>query len=216
LLSSANIAVDDISSTVHAYHLLGSDPMIAGARAQGYVLTLSLATVTRLSALKAAHDVAFVVENPAVFSHLVTVAAALPTERRPTLICTSGQLSLAARRLLGLLVEAGAVLRYSGDFDHMGLTIARGILERASGRAALWRMNPDDYAVARAAAEHAGSALAPLPVSRLAALAPSFPALVNALVTRGPAFQEALLDLLSADMYGSRGTHRSPPQSRAP
>jgi uncharacterized protein (TIGR02679 family) len=200
LLASANVAVDDVSSTVLAYHLLGADPIIAGGRAQGYVHSLPLATVTRLRALGATGGVAYVVENPAVFSHLMAVAAALPAERRPTLVCTSGQLSLAARRLLALLVESGASLRYGGDFDQMGLTIARGILTRAGGRATLWRMAPADYACARAATEAAGSATGPLDPVKLAGLTIAFPELTTALIARGPAFQEALLESLVADL----------------
>lgn len=208
LLASANIAVDDVSSNVHAYHLLGADPMIAGARAHGYMQTLPLATVTRLRGLSAAGGVVYVVENPAVFSHLMAVAAALPDERRSTLVCTSGQLSLAARRLLGLLVESGATLRYGGDFDQMGLTIARGILTRASGRATLWRMTAADYARAREATEETGSAPGPLEAAKLAGLMGAFPDLTAALIARGPAFQEALLDSLVADLLADSTARR--------
>ncbi|MDB4971565.1 MAG: hypothetical protein JWN44_7254 [Myxococcales bacterium] len=81
----------------------------------------------------------------------------------------------------------------------MGLTIARGILTRAGGRATLWRMAPADYASARAATE-AGNAPGPLDATKLAGLVGAFPDLTAGLIARGPAFQEALLEPLVADL----------------
>jgi uncharacterized protein (TIGR02679 family) len=54
-----------------------------------------------------------------------------PSEiRPPALICTSGQPSVAALKLLDQLVEAGSTIYYSGDFDPSGLEIGQRLAER--------------------------------------------------------------------------------------
>lgn len=194
LLASANVSVDDVSSNVHVYHLLGEDPLVAGAREAGHIITLPLATVSRLAAIGASRGSAHVVENPAVFSTLVARVATWPVERRPTLICTSGQLSLAARRLLELLVSGGATLYYGGDFDHMGLTIARSLQVRWPGAVTLWRMTEADYDAARSGVQK------PVPPERLLPLQDCFPGIIEGLVRNGPAYQEALVDVLCEDL----------------
>ena len=61
------------------------------------------------------------------------------------LVCTSGQPSVAALRLLDLLAAGGVDLYYSGDFDGKGLSIAVQLLARYPDRLKLWRMTPEDY-----------------------------------------------------------------------
>ncbi|WP_240905655.1 TIGR02679 family protein [Thiorhodococcus mannitoliphagus] len=78
-------------------------------------------------------------ENPAVVAE---AANALGLNCTP-LICTRGQPSAAVITLLNQLVEAGARLRYHGDFDWPGIRIANGIIDRHG--AVPWRMDAADY-----------------------------------------------------------------------
>jgi len=200
LLASANIAIDDVSSGVHVYGLVGVHPVLAAARASGDILTLPLALVSRLTAAGAARGRAFVVENPAVFSTLVACVSALPTTQRPTLVCTSGQLSLAARKLLDLLFVSGAVVQYGGDFDHMGLAIARGVRLRGGERVRFWRMGADDYAMARARAAAVGAPASAVDHAKLVRFRTDFPDVADAIAAHGAAFQEALMEDLLHDL----------------
>jgi uncharacterized protein (TIGR02679 family) len=65
------------------------------------------------------------------------------------MVCVEGMLSVAARRLLVSLAEAGVELRYHGDFDKGGIRIANIIIGEIGARP--WRMSAEEYreAVAR-------------------------------------------------------------------
>lgn len=88
----------------------------------------------------------FVCENPSV----VAVAAERLGRRCSPLVCVSGQPGGAARRLLRLLSDAGAVLRYHGDFDWPGLGIAATIVDRYGAQP--WRFDAAAYVEALARA----------------------------------------------------------------
>ncbi len=86
----------------------------------------------------------FVVENP----RLVEAAAQLRAEK--PLISTNGQPSSTVLLLLTQLLDAGAELRYHGDFDTAGLAIC----ERLTSLGLVpWRMSAADYVAALAAAD---------------------------------------------------------------
>ena len=194
LLAAANVAIDDVSSCVHVFHVIGDDPLIKGARERGYIVTLPLATVDRLEAVHGARDQAYVVENPAVFSTLVRWAQSRATAQRPTLVCTSGQLSLASRRFLNALVTHGSTLHYGGDFDFMGLTIAQSLVRRWPTAVRLWRMSENDY---DRAYRNGGR---PLATDRVKPLQQVFPLVTERLLQKGPAYQEGLVQLLEQDL----------------
>ena len=84
----------------------------------------------------------FVCENPAI---VATAAGCHETACAP-LICVEGQPTTAARLLMSQLAEAGAELRYHGDFDWPGVTIANYVM-REHG-ALPWRMSAVDYLAA--------------------------------------------------------------------
>jgi uncharacterized protein (TIGR02679 family) len=136
---------------------------------------------------RARAGIVFVVENPAVFSSLQGAAA--------TLACANGHLSLAALKLLDVLVEGGATLRYSGDFDAGGLTIAQGLLRRYGDQVRLWRMDVASYEAALAP-----GATRPDP-ALMQSLRGAFPELVDRILEGGVAYQEALLNLLAKDIH---------------
>lgn len=91
-----------------------------------------------------------VVENPRVVEAAAQMRASMPV------ISTNGQPSSTVLLLLTQLLDAGADLRYHGDFDAAGLAIC-GRLSRLG--LTPWRMNEADYRAALAAADAAGAVL---------------------------------------------------------
>ena len=91
-----------------------------------------------------------VVENPRIVEAAAQMRASMPV------ISTNGQPSSTVLLLLTQLLDAGADLRYHGDFDAAGLAICARL-----SRLGLtpWRMNEADYRAALAAADAAGAVL---------------------------------------------------------
>lgn len=81
----------------------------------------------------------YVCENPTI---VAMAAAELGSQCHP-LICIHGEMATPARTLLRQLTRAGCHLRYHGDFDWPGLSIARRVIERFS--AVPWRYSAKDY-----------------------------------------------------------------------
>jgi uncharacterized protein (TIGR02679 family) len=81
----------------------------------------------------------FVCENP----NIVAIAADRLGAACSPLVCTEGMPSAAQRVLLTQLAEAGAMLRYHGDFDWAGIHIANYVM-RSFG-ALPWRFGAMDY-----------------------------------------------------------------------
>jgi uncharacterized protein (TIGR02679 family) len=86
--------------------------------------------------------------------------AAMDAGSRATMVCVSGNPTLVATRLLERLAADGAFLRlrYRGDFDWPGISIANRVIERFG--AIPWRMGAADYEAALLAA---GNGLVDLP-----------------------------------------------------
>lgn len=142
----AGIVTDEIASTVAFYRLhmrkRGSDYEILEAfcrvRESGI---LSLANLAGVEAVWAEGGRAYVVENEMVFSYLVNCFR----EREVTLLCTSGQLSGAAQRLIRMLCENGMEVYYSGDMDPEGIDIAERLWRKYPQSLHIWRMETSDY-----------------------------------------------------------------------
>jgi uncharacterized protein (TIGR02679 family) len=129
----------------------------------------------------------FVCENPSV---VAKAANRLGTASAP-LICANAHPGAAATVLLRQLGTAGARLRYHGDFDWSGITIANGITARFG--AMPWRLDDGAY---RSAAANGGPALRGSPV-----IATWDPALSQAMVELGVKVEEErVLDHLLADL----------------
>jgi uncharacterized protein (TIGR02679 family) len=81
----------------------------------------------------------FICENPVVVAEASNRLGALSAP----VVCVSGHPAGAATLLLRRLAWAGAVLRYHGDFDWPGLTIANGVVARFGARP--WRFDAAAY-----------------------------------------------------------------------
>ena len=141
------ILCDSISSTVSQVGLVletenGEHPGFAQFRFRNEICTLTLASLSTFTGARNPVGRAYLVENEMVFTQLCDKA----DQFRAPLICTSGQPSVAALRLLDLLADAGTALFYSGNLDGKGLSIAASLDDRYPGSLTPWHMTPEDYA----------------------------------------------------------------------
>lgn len=136
---------DDVSSTVLTLGLPGDSRSatgraLAALREAGEPSVLTLRQLVRGEPVFAlAGRSVFVCENPVV---VTSAADALGSSCAP-LVCVAGQPGAAALHLLRLLARGGATLRYHGDFDWGGITIANLLVERIG--VLPWRFGVGDY-----------------------------------------------------------------------
>jgi uncharacterized protein (TIGR02679 family) len=125
---------------------LGPSPLLG--LSTGEPIHLSLRRLLRSPpAWRVARREVFVCENP----NIVAIAADRLGPACAPLVCTDGMPSAAQQTLLAQLADAGAQLRYHGDFDWPGLVIGNFVMREF--RAEPWRFGTADYLVATA--EHA-------------------------------------------------------------
>jgi uncharacterized protein (TIGR02679 family) len=212
LYYEAGLLLDTISSTVAVFHLKGaqeesgqSDALVtlAGAR----ILILPLRQLLSWKKLWPSSKHIYVFENPQVFEVIVdrllqsqTTVDITKQANLPTLVCTSGWPSVAAVRLLSLLIETSpdVQLHYSGDFDLQGLRIASYLLSRYPHHCRPWRFDPDAYLTAR---HHRGAAFGANEIAGLQNLPEVFSPLVKVMQQeRKKAYHEGITDVLLEDI----------------
>ena len=203
LYSDAGLLVDTISSNVAVFNLAGAtcldgthDQLLQAAGAR--VLILPLRQVFDWQSAVPKQPDIYVVENPQVFEEII--AALGQDSKSPTVICTSGWPSVAALKLLDLLLNVSPhhCLYYSGDFDVKGLQIAAYLLARYPDRCHLWHFDPDSYAVAL---QSDGIQARESDLHSLGTLPAIFSSLVTAMQQKRKwAYQEGIADLLAADV----------------
>jgi uncharacterized protein (TIGR02679 family) len=203
LYSNASLLVDTISSSVAVFNLASAtfhdgtpDQLLQAAGAR--VLILPLRQVFEWKgAISALPDI-YVVENPQVFEEII--AGLGPDSKSPTVICTSGWPSVAALKLLDLLLNASSRnrLHYSGDFDVKGLQIAAYLLARYADRCLPWHFDPQSY---EAALQYDGIQAREGDLSSLNTLPTIFSSLITTMQQqRKWAYQEGIAALLATDM----------------
>ena len=145
-MQEVGLVSDNIASMVHAFGVQmetieGPHPayQVFCKRKEPYVLTSE--NLKAITGAKAISNRVYVVENEMVFLHLIENLK----EKDVTILCTSGQLRVAAFQLLTYLIKSGAVIYYSGDLDPEGMDIADRLWQRYGDIIHLWRMNTEDY-----------------------------------------------------------------------
>lgn len=134
--------------------------------------------------------IVYLSENP----NVLAIAANRLGARCAPLMCTEGMPAAAQRILLDRLHDAGAQLRYHGDFDWPGIRIANFVLRR--WRALPWRMGSRDYESAVRSATGLLHTLSGAPVD-----ADWDPLLAIAMQDHGTAIaEEAVTEALLADL----------------
>ena len=195
------ILCDSISSLVTQIGLVlstetGEHPAYRLFRQRHEICTLSLASLSHVRGAGSPSGRVYIVENEMVFSQLCDQAA----QFHSPLICTSGQPSVAAVRLLDLLAANGTLLFYSGDFDGKGLSIVGQLCARYPHLLKLWHMAPEDYERCRSDEVLSDASLSLLRGCDAAALEPT----ARAVRQGGCAgYQELLIPQLEADLIAT-------------
>lgn len=189
------VTLDAVSATAlcWALPLAGSDEWSQGIRGRTALGLPAQLTHLDLGAapehLVDAGTTVAVCENPRVLE------AAVQEGIRHPLVCVSGHPSTVVVELLHRLGANGATLRYHGDFDWAGLTIARSLWKHHG--AGLWRMAAADY---REAVNLASAERIDLPtLTGESTEAPWDPELPELMSTAGRAIEEEVVlpDLLA-------------------
>lgn len=137
-------------------------------------------------------NVVYIVENSGIFSALLDKLQ--EKKQIVPLVALHGQLKAASWALLDGLVKSGVKLKYSGDFDPEGISIAQHILSRYEN-AELWHMSVDEYQ--QATVELPENRQKKLP----GAVHPKLDALVKDIIRRKRVlYQESLLDKMYEDL----------------
>ncbi|MGH8021447.1 MAG: TIGR02679 family protein, partial [Opitutaceae bacterium] len=191
--ASVGVMCDELSTPALVFNLpaQGDTPLgrlLRAARADGEPLHVSLRLGLRHSLAGdpalVGRDI-FVCENPTIVALAVTQLG----PRCAPLVCVNGQFGAAALVLLRQLRDAGARLRYHGDFDPAGIGIARRAVEESG--ATPWRFAAEDYLAAPKGRPFTGDP-GPTPWS---------PALAEAMrQTRRAAHEEAVFEALHHDL----------------
>ena len=152
---------------------------------------LTLRDLARLERIADPGCLVSVCENPRVLE------AAMDAGSRAVVVCTAGSPTVVATTLLERLVCDGATIRYRGDFDWPGVSIANRVIERFD--ATPWRMAAQDYE--RALASLLPDAVERLPLEGRPVEATWDSELTAAMVRAARAVhEESMLDLLVADV----------------
>lgn len=145
-LNNVGILCDNIASIVHALGIHietkeGLHPAYEAfcRRKEPYVITSE--NLKYVISAKAANHQVYIVENEMVFLYL----AEHMKDRECALLCTSGQLRVAAFQLISLLIENNTVIYYSGDLDPEGMGIADRLWQKYGDVIQMWRMSSKDY-----------------------------------------------------------------------
>lgn len=146
LLEKANLIKDEIAGSLAIFniHLIIKNTNHQGAEwCYKYKQPFMLAYCNLVNVDKATTDnnLVYVVENEMVFTTLQKEIK----DNDIALICTSGQPSLTAQKLIELLVKGNNRIFYSGDIDPEGLGICERLWKKYPNNITPWLMNKNDY-----------------------------------------------------------------------
>ena len=142
----AGILLDDMSNYTTLYGVQGwkrnseLHPGLEGFFREKEVAQIPLNVLVHLGKLKCLEDTLYIVENPSVFSMLISEKAG-----KRSCMCMNGQPRLSSLIALQLLEKEGTTIYYGGDFDPEGLMIAQKLALFYPGEFHYWHMEPADY-----------------------------------------------------------------------
>jgi len=138
LWRAVGVLTDEVSTTVLTAGLRTSGESWLAERTQaGWESHLTIRDLRRADVRAPDDGVVHVCENPRVLE------AAVDAGSRRALVCSQGQPAVVVTTLLGLLAQGGSELRYHGDFDWPGITIANLMVGGHQCRP--WQFGSDDY-----------------------------------------------------------------------
>jgi uncharacterized protein (TIGR02679 family) len=188
-----DVIVDDLASRVLVLGLPafgdGLGDWLSGAACLGVPFYATLQQLVSMP-VEVMAPVVYVCENPAV----LRAACGSPGSLSLPLICTEGRPSTAFHRLASAVVAGGGQLRYHGDFDWPGVSIAASVMARHG--AVPWRFGAPDYlaGVRAASGERVSLSGPPLPT-------PWDPSLTLVMAETGQVvYEESVTDALLSDL----------------
>jgi uncharacterized protein (TIGR02679 family) len=192
-----DVVVDDLASRVLVLGLPavgdGLGDWLTSAARRGIPFYVTLQQLVSMP-VSVGEPAVYVCENPAV---LRAACGSLGSLSMP-LICTEGRPSTAFHRLASAVVAGGGQLRYHGDFDWPGISIAAAVMARHG--AVPWRLGTADYLAGVRACAASGESV-PLSGSPLAT--PWDPSLSAMMTKAGQVlYEESVTDALLADLSG--------------
>ncbi|MEW5922135.1 MAG: TIGR02679 family protein [Bacillota bacterium] len=206
LFSRAGLEEDDVSSNVIVAGLQVQsgdprEPVFTASAAAASPLLLPLRFMEQPTGWLPL--TVYTLENPAVFSAILDSAG--DGAKIPALVCTSGQPSVAALKLLDQLVEAGCTICYGGDFDPRGLEIGQRLAERYGASFRPWYFDTAAYLQAPK-----GVKLASEQIKKLAGQRVSWDSqLVESMLHAGKAvYQEVLVERMIKHLFNSESVTR--------
>ncbi len=134
---TVGVLVDEVSTTVLTAGLTSPGSWLETRTVAGWESHLTVRDLRRLDVRVRAGDVVHVCENPRVLE------AAVDARSHRALICTQGHPAVVVTALLRHLLRTGHELRYHGDFDWPGITIANLLVDRYDCQP--WRFCSPDY-----------------------------------------------------------------------
>lgn len=146
LLYSAGIIIDEVSnytmcSNLEAYTGSTPHPGWHGFHEKSEPIQVSLWNLAAIDAIKCPGRKVYVFENPTVFSEVLMNTS----HKKPSLVCTYGQIKLASLILLDKVSDNVDYIYYSGDFDPEGIMIADKLKQRYKDKLILWHYDLECY-----------------------------------------------------------------------
>jgi uncharacterized protein (TIGR02679 family) len=144
LWRAVGVLTDEVSTTVLTAGLrTRGESWLEGRTRAGWESHLTIRDLRRIDVRAPDDGVVYVCENPRVLE------AAVDAGSRRAVVCSQGQPVVVVTALLRLLARGGSELRYHGDFDWPGITIANLLM--GSYQCRPWRFGSVDYRSALAA-----------------------------------------------------------------
>ena len=146
LLEKANLIKDEIAGSLAIYNVQLFKDNTAPDGAYGCFkyqqpFMLDYCNFNDIDKATTDNNIVYVVENEMVFTTLQKEIK----DRNIALICTSGQPSLTAQKLIELLVKGNNRIFYSGDIDPEGLGICDRLWKKYPNNITPWLMDKNDY-----------------------------------------------------------------------
>ncbi len=102
---------------------------------------LSQANLKNIKGASTNNNIVYIVENEMVYSFIQNKLK----DKNIALICTSGQLSSTATKLIELLINSNTKIYYSGDIDPEGIGICDRLYQKYPNNIIPWHMDKESY-----------------------------------------------------------------------
>lgn len=133
---TGNVAIYNVHLSIdNGYHMA---PEACYKYKETFMLTYN--NLNKVNLAKSDNNIVYIVENETVYSLLQK-----QIKDNTALICTSGQLSLTALKIIELLIKSDTNIYYSGDNDPEGISICDRLWQKYPNNIIPWHMDNNSY-----------------------------------------------------------------------